>query len=249
MSACIDVRIGELLEPLDGEPLISKAGYFDVLGDRDPIGPHRGQQVFRKKFLPVIYERIWRPIVSRFFFGLSGPRAARERHTAMEMLDVSQGDSAIDVGCGPGNYTRHLATASGSGLVVGIDASEAMVAAAAKRGDGANIAYLRADASALPFRDGAFDVACSVGVIHMIEEPLAAVDEMVRVLAPGGRLVIMVSCMPRGRSRRVRGGVTFFTRNELTDALRERGLEEIDQRLYRRGQVVSACKPEEPVGR
>ncbi len=249
MSVRMDVRVEDVLAPPNGVSAVSKPGYFDVLGDRDPIGPHRGQQVFRKKFLPLIYERIWRPIVSRFFFGLVGPRAGRERRIAMEALGVRRGDSAIDVGCGPGNYTRHLASASGNGLVVGVDASEAMVAAAAKRGGGANITYLRADASALPFRDGAFDAACSVGVIHMIVEPEMAIDEMVRVLAPGGRLAIVASCSPAGRPRRVRGGVTFFTRDELTEGLRRRGLLDIDQRLFRRGQVVSARKPGARVGR
>jgi len=249
MSARVDVSMRELLKPLDDVPLVSKAGYFDVLGDRDPIGPHRGQQVFRRKLLPLIYERIWRPIVARFFFGLVGLGAAKERRLTLEALDISQGDRALDVGCGPGNYTRDLASASENGPVVGIDASEAMVAAAGKRGGGANLTYFRADAAALPFRDGSFDAVCSVGVIHMIEEPEVAIGEMTRVLAPGGRLVIMASCTPKGRPRGFRGGVTFFTRDELTGALRERGLAEIDQRLFRRSQIVSARKPEQSVGR
>jgi SAM-dependent methyltransferase len=249
MSTHIDVSVSKLLKPLDDVPLVSKAGYFDVLGDHDPIGPHRGQQVFRRKLLSLIYERIWRPIVTRFFFGLVGLGAAKERRLTLDALDISRGDRALDVGCGPGNYTRDLASASESGPVVGIDASEAMVAAAAKRGGAANLTYFRADAAALPFRDGAFDAACSVGVIHMVEEPEAAIGEMTRVLAPGGRLVIMASCTPPGRPRRVRGGVTFFTRDELTGALRERGLVEVDRRLFRRCQIVSARKPEDPIGR
>jgi SAM-dependent methyltransferase len=216
--------------------------YLDVLGERDPIGPYRGQQVFRSKVLPKVYERFWRPAVSRFFLGLSGPGATKERRIALEMLDVQEGDQVIDVGCGPGNYTRPLAQAAGEGLTIGLDASEAMVAAAAKRGGGENIAYLRGDACALPFEDGSFDIACSVGVIHMVEQPLVALGEMVRVLAPGGRLAVLVSCARKGRARRERAGVTIFARDELTGVLRDQGLLEIEQRIIRRGQFVSARK-------
>ncbi len=221
------------------------SGYVDVLGDRDAIGPHRGQQVFRRRFLTVVYERFWRPLVSRFFFGFGGPTADEEKRLTVDLLEVSAGDRVIDVGCGPGNYTRDLASAAGGGLVVGIDASEAMVAAAAKRSANSNSAYLRADACALPFEDGAFDAACSVGVIHLIERPMLALEEMVRVLAPGGRLAVVASCARKGQPAHARGGVTVFAQDELTSALRDHGLVDIRQRIVRRGQFVSARKPKE----
>jgi len=217
--------------------------YLDVLGQRDPIGPHRGQQVFRRKFVAKVYERHWRPMVSRFFFGFSGPSEEEERRIALEMMRIGEGDQVIDVGCGTGNYTRHLAQAAGEGLTVGLDASETMVAAAAERSDRPNLAFLRGDACALPFEDETFDVACSVGVIHMVEEPMVALGEMVRVLAPGGRIVILASCARKERQRGARNGLTTFGRDELTGALRERGLGEIEQKVIRRGQFVVAQKP------
>lgn len=226
-----------------GESVDVDGAYLDVLGAHDAIGPHRGQQVFRSKALPLIYERVWRPLVSRFFVGLFGPSASKERRIALEMLAVREGDQVIDVGCGPGNYTRHLARAAGTGLTIGLDASEAMVAAAAKRGGGENLAYLRGDACALPFDDESFDAACSVGVIHMIDEPLVALGEMVRVLAPGGRLLVLASCARRERRRPPRAGMTIFGRDELTGALRDHGLVEIEQEVIRRGQIVAARKP------
>ena len=227
------------------EPIDVDGDYLDVLGGHDPLGPHRGQQVFRSRALPKVYERLWRPAVSRFFLGLSGPGAAKERRIVLEMLAVREGDQVIDVGCGPGNYTRHLARAAGDGLTIGLDASVAWVAGAATGGGGGNLAYLRGDACELPFDDESFDVACTVGVIHMIDRPLVALDEMVRILAPGGRLVVLASCARKGRPRRERGGVTVFARDELTGVLRKHGLVEIEQRVIRRGQFVSACKPSE----
>lgn len=243
-SSGIDEMVS-LLRPVRDSPPAVTSGYVDVLGDRDAIGPHLGQQVFRRKMLVFIYERLWRPLVSRFFLGFRGPKAIEEKRLAVEMLGVSPGDRVIDVGCGPGNYTRDLAEAAGSGFVVGIDASEAMLAVAAKRHGTANSAFLRADACVLPFGDGVFDAACSVGVIHMVEKPMVALEEMVRVLSPGGRLVILASCAPRGRPGRARAGLTIFGHDELTGALRDRGLVEVEQRVVRRGQFVSARKPEE----
>jgi ubiquinone/menaquinone biosynthesis C-methylase UbiE len=222
--------------------------YLDVLGEHDPIGPHRGQQAFRGKFVPKVYERYWRPMVSRLFFGFSGPSAAEERRMALEMMRIREGDQVIDVGCGTGNYTRHLARAAGEGLTVGLDASETMLAAAAARSDRENLAYLRGDACALPFEDETFDVACSVGVIHMVEEPLAALAEMARVLAPGGRLVVLASCARKEKEQGMkRQGLVFFGKDELTGALREHGLQEIEQKVVGHGQFVVAQKPSQGV--
>jgi ubiquinone/menaquinone biosynthesis C-methylase UbiE len=243
MSAVVEVagllRAGESVN-VDGD-------YLDVLREHDAIGPHPGQQVFRKKTVPRIYERLWRPIVARAFYGLSGPGAAKEQRMVMEMLQVREGDQVIDVGCGPGNYTRRLARAAGDGLTVGLDASAAMVAAAAKRGGGENLAFLRGDASALPFEDELFDIVCSIGVIHLVEEPLVALGEMARVLAPGGRLAVMALCERRDRQPRKRAGMTIFARDELAGALREHGLDEIEQQVFGRGQFISAHKPPRPV--
>ncbi len=227
------------------ESLNVEGDYIDVLGASDPIGPHRGQQVFRSKGLPKIYERFWRPLALRLFVGLTGPGTAEEMRVTLGLLGIKEGDQVLDVGCGPGNYTRRLAQAAGDGLVVGLDASETMVAAAAKRGGRENLAYLRGDASALPFDDGSFDAVCCVGVIHMVEEPLVALAEMARVLAPGGRLVVLASCGRPGKPRRKRGGVTIFARNELTEALSGHGLVDVEQQVIGRGQLLSAHRPQQ----
>jgi ubiquinone/menaquinone biosynthesis C-methylase UbiE len=193
----------------------------------------------------MFYERVWRPIVSRLFFFGRSMNAVEERRIVLGMLDVSTGQRIIDVGCGPGNYTRDLGRVAGSGLVVGVDAWEPMLTAAVLRGGGENLAYVRGDACSLPFRDESFDVACSVGVIHMVENPLAALDEMVRVLAPGGKLAVAVSCStrPGGRSLRHRLGLKVFGPDEVTSFFTTRGLNEIKQRVVGQGQFVSAHKP------
>jgi SAM-dependent methyltransferase len=224
------------------------SGYIDVLGSVDAISPRAGHQVVQKKNFPRIYERLWRPVVSRMFFGLFGIGPRKERHITLEMLDVSPGNQVLDVGCGPGNYTRYLAEAAGDGLVVGADASRAMLAAGVRLCEGSNLAFVRADACALPFEDGLFDIVACTGTIHMIESPLAALKEMARMLAPGGRIGMMTTCGRKGAPARVRKGITVFARDELPEALAAGGLVEIEQRVFGRGQFISARRPKEVQG-
>lgn len=236
--------IGLLRQGVDSSPQITGAGYIDVLGEARQIGPRGSQRPFLSRVIAKVYERVWRPIISRLFFLGRSMNAAEERQIVLGMLGVSPGQRVIDVGCGPGNYTRDLGRAASSGLVVGLDAWEPMLTAAVLRGGGENLAYVRGNACSLPFRDESFDVACSVGVIHMVEDPLAALGEMVRVLAPGGKLAVAVTCAGSGgRPLSARLGLTIFGRDEVTGFFAAHGLDEIEQRVVRQGQFVSAHKP------
>ncbi|MGB7588061.1 MAG: methyltransferase domain-containing protein [Solirubrobacterales bacterium] len=240
-----------LLKPAPGraEPSLD-AGYVDVLGEQDPTGSHPGQQIMRSKLLPLIYERLWRPLGARLLMGAIGPGTAGEHRLALDMLEVSPGDRVLDVACGPGNFTRDFARAAGDGLVVGIDASETMLAAAVKAGGGGNLAYVRGDACALPFGDDSFNAVCCFAALYLIDDPMKALDEIARVLAPGGRVGLLTSCnrgpLPAGSVAgfvRAMSGVRIFGRTEITDALASRGLMGIDQDVAGFGQFVSARKP------
>ena len=237
-----------MLASRDGARPTIEEGYVDALGDAELRWAHRSHRLFDRKLFPRVYERFWRPAVARAFLGLTGPRHRKEREMILGMLGVARGERTLDVGCGPGNYTSYLAQASQTGLVVGIDGSRAMIAAAAKRGGGDNLAYVVGDACSLPFDDGVFDAATCVGVIHMVNRPMAALDEMVRVLGPGGRLVIFATRRRRREEGRAWRGIWFFGRDELTDAMRERGLVNIERRVFRRSQFVSARKAGDRVG-
>jgi SAM-dependent methyltransferase len=238
-------RTVDLMRPEHRTGFQDGAGYIDLLGEEDRLGPHAGQQLYRLKTLPLLYERFTRPLVGRFFFG-GKMDETEERRVALEMLNLSAGGRALDVGCGPGNYTRSLAEIAQNGLVIGIDASEPMIASAAKRGGGSNLVYVRGDGSVLPFLDGVFDAISCIGAIHMMEEPMLALDEMVRVLVPGGRLVIVATCSAKEPPPSPRGGMTIFGRDELTSAMAERGLTDIEQTVKWRGQFVAASKATTP---
>ena len=115
---------------------------------------------------------------------------AEEVRIARLLLGLGPGDVVLDVACGPGNFSREFARAVGDdGLVVGIDASRTMLARGVDdleaRGLG-NLALIRGDATALPFRDASFDAVCCFAALHLFADPFAALDEMRRVLAPAG---------------------------------------------------------------
>ncbi len=228
----------------------ASSGYLDVLGDADPTGAHPGQRLMLTRLLPLIYERWWRPVGGRLLMGAVGPDMRDEHRIARDMLALSAGDRVLDVACGPGNFTRGFAEATGDGLVVGLDAAAAMLALAVHQTDSANVAYVRGDACALPFRDRSFDAVCCFAALYLIERPMRALDEIVRVLAPGGRIALLSSCnrgplpatLTNAVVRRLTG-VRIFARDELTQALRDHGLTGIEQRVSGVAQFVSATKP------
>jgi SAM-dependent methyltransferase len=218
-------------------------GYIDLLQDRDVLDGHRGQRIFAGKLLPVVYERLWRPLISRVFLGFGGPSAARERALVFDGLRVTSRDRVIDVGCGTGNYTRYFAEKANDGLVVGFDASATMLARAATDQKSDNTVYVRGDACALPFDDGEFNVVSSVGVLHMMEDWGAALDELVRMLAPGGRLAIATLCNRKQGGGLRRAGGWVFGPGELPKALEDRGGAEIRQQRFGWWQIAFARKP------
>ena len=168
---------------------------------------------------------------------------------AIEMLRLSHGDIALDVACGPGNFTRSFAAVVGDGLVVGFDASQAMLDRAVRDTRSANVTYMRGDACALPFQDGSFDAVCCFAALYLVEDPMRALEEIIRVVAPGGRLALLSSCnrgplpaqMTSAVIRSV-SGVRIFARDALTGALRDRDLIGIEQEVAGLAQFVSAQK-------
>jgi ubiquinone/menaquinone biosynthesis C-methylase UbiE len=126
------------------------------------------------------------------------------RTTDAEILTragVVPGDRLLDVGTGPG----YLALAASrlvapGGTAIGIDASPEMIARARTRAERAHseAEYRVATAEALPFDDDAFDVVVSRLVFHHLPGDVKrqALTEMLRVLRPGGRLLIVDFASP-----------------------------------------------------
>jgi SAM-dependent methyltransferase len=96
----------------------------------------------------------------------------------------------LDVGCGEGQLSR-AAVEHGSELVVGVDPTWAQVREGRRRGGG--VRYGRAEAAALPFPDDCFDAVVACLVFEHIVAVDAALAEVGRVLAPGGRFLFFLN--------------------------------------------------------
>ena len=103
---------------------------------------------------------------------------------------VSTGQRVLDVGCGPGALTAELVERLGASAVSAVDPSEPFVLAAEARHPGVDVR--RAAAEQLPFQDGEFDATLAQLVVHLMDNPTAGVDEMVRVTRGRG---VVAACV------------------------------------------------------
>jgi SAM-dependent methyltransferase len=92
----------------------------------------------------------------------------------------------IDVGCGNGAFTELLVDRCAPSEVQGIDPSEGQLAFARTRPAGRRARFSQGDAMALPFPGNRFDAAIMALVLVFVADPRKGVDEMVRVVGPGG---------------------------------------------------------------
>jgi ubiquinone/menaquinone biosynthesis C-methylase UbiE len=108
-------------------------------------------------------------------------------------LAVPHDARVLDVGCGSGWASRLLAQLARNGRVVGIDISDEMVEVARNSSKGfLNLEFRVASAQELPFRDGEFSHAFSMESLYYYADMSVALNEIRRVLEPGGVFVNVV---------------------------------------------------------
>jgi SAM-dependent methyltransferase len=158
-----------------------------------------------------------------------------------QRLPIAPGDRVLDLGCG---FGRHAFEAYRRGAhVVAVDRSadevaevtkmfQAMVAAGEASSSQVATA-VRADLTALPFEDGAFDVVIASEVLEHIPDDAAAIGEIARVVRPGGQVAVTVPrwwpervCWSLSESYRTEPGghVRIYTADGLAERLTDAGL-------------------------
>jgi SAM-dependent methyltransferase len=159
---------------------------------------------------------------------------ALEERLLLDRIGQARGLAVLDVGCGDGVLAARLARDGAA--VTGLDASAAMIAVARRRAQaaGVEIDLVEGDADALPFPAGRFDRVVSVATLCFADQPLRPVSEMVRVLKPGGRLIVgELGCWNLwAAQRRVKGwlgadlwrAARFRSRGDLLALAAEAGL-------------------------
>ena len=141
---------------------------------------------------------------------------------AARLLAPEPTDQVLDVGCATGEASlavAELLDGSRGGLCVGLDASPRMIARARRKIRGRPARFDIGLAEKLPYGDGVFDGAVSTMFFHHLNlaDKLAALREIHRVLAPGGRLVLADVDTPRTRFGRLcaRAGEWLFRQPEI----------------------------------
>ena len=116
---------------------------------------------------------------------------------ALDAARVTSGTRLLDAGCGAGLLAL-LASLRGA-QVAAVDASPGMLAIARQRLPAADVR--EADLEAVPFGDATFDAVTAVNSIFYAEDMTAAMRELVRVVRPGGRVVVTAIRAKRGVAR------------------------------------------------
>ena len=112
---------------------------------------------------------------------------------AIELMEILADARVLDVGCGSGWATRLMAQRATAGRVVGIDISDEMIKLAANTSSAINNVEFRvASAENLPFADREFSHAFSMESLYYYNNMLEALQEIRRVLSPGGLFVCVV---------------------------------------------------------
>lgn len=113
-----------------------------------------------------------------------------ERACALELLAPSPGMKVLDAGCGTGNFSLTLAKLGCR--VTGVDTSIKMLEAARDKAEsmGIQAEFTLMDVAVLDYPEDTFDAVVSMAALEFFEDRRRAIDELFRVLKPGGSLLI-----------------------------------------------------------
>ena len=112
----------------------------------------------------------------------------------MGLLDLHEHDRVLEIGFGPGTLLHQLAQTTTKGLVEGIDFSEAMFAQATKTNKHfiatKRVKIQMGNCNDLTYDPESFDKVCTANTIYFWEDPIENFKEILRILTPGGKLVV-----------------------------------------------------------
>ena len=175
-----------------------------------------------------------------------GRYSARLAPAFGDFAGVHTGQTALDVGCGPGALTAELVRRLGPDSVAAVDPSERFAAAARERHPGVDVRL--SSAEDLPYPDGTFDATFAQLVVHFMADPVAGLAEMARVTRPDGVVAacVWISRVSEPRSRRSGRQLTRFAVTWRTDLASLARVRVISPSCSRRQGYDGSRKPSSP---
>lgn len=135
-------------------------------------------------------------LFGRFIGNGMARRNVYDAKWTVSLLDIQPASRVLEIGFGPGVSTQIASEKADKGFVAGIDHSGTMVQAARKRNAQAikagRVELRQGDVSSLPYPDDTFDIAFSLHSIYFWHDPFSCLQELRRVLKPGGLLAITI---------------------------------------------------------
>jgi len=134
-------------------------------------------------------------------------RHSKVTEWGLRHVSVQNRDTILDVGCGGGKTVARLAAMANEGKTYGIDYSEESVAAARRTNrrliEAGRVEILLGSVSHLPFPDQMFDLATAVETHYYWPDLNADMQEVLRVLKPGGTLIVIAEAYKGGKYDRL----------------------------------------------
>lgn len=160
-------------------------------------------------------------------------RAMNEGHSRMtdwglQHVAIENPFTILDVGCGGGRTVEKLAELAGEGVVCGIDYADGSVAASRTHNErlirSGRVAIKKASVSQLPFTDNHFDLVTAVETQYYWPDLPGDMREILRVLKPGGRLVVIAETYKGGKYDKLKWPVMWLLRSSHLSASDHREL-------------------------
>jgi ubiquinone/menaquinone biosynthesis C-methylase UbiE len=164
---------------------------FYLPGTPWPVSPEEGNVVTaapKKAYRGLAMEGL----IARWYARNTGRNVEEYRRAAQEIARrVSSGSDVLEVAPGPGFLAIELAR-PGSYRIVGLDISRSFVRIATENASraGVEVTFRKGNASSMPFEPDSFDFICCRAAFKNFSQPVQALQEMYRVLKPGGQAVI-----------------------------------------------------------
>ncbi|WP_415813165.1 class I SAM-dependent methyltransferase [Mesobacillus thioparans] len=147
----------------------------------------------------------------------------------IELLNIKQGESVLELGCGAGYAMKLILEQDESNSVIGLDLSPTVIRSAKMRNKKAFIEekadFIQGNVKSLPFEDGQFDKVFSIHTIYFWDELSTTVSEIYRVLQPGGDFILTLC---DGKNDIIWEGIRSMINEQLIPIMKNQGFSGVE---------------------